>query len=864
MDAKAKPIEEILHSGHQFLVPFFQRNYSWKRDNWERLSDDILSLIDERDRKKHFLGPLVCAGMPPMPGEVIKFQLIDGQQRLTTLSLLLLAIKKVAKEKGEDELAAEIHETLLVHPHKKGMQRYKLVPRTGDREVYQAMLDDKSYDAFTPRLLTEGYDYFRKLVQTYCIDDAQKLKVLFDTVINRIYLVVITLDKEDPYEIFDSLNSTGLPLEESDLIRNFVFMQVPLDLQEEFQSECWQDFENSFDKDGLAINPTRFYREFLMRDGKYVKKDSVFSEFRSYFEQSVLTPEKCVQQLHHYLKIARIIASDGVGLQAKAQQSLQQLNSMDVESTVNPLLMNLLNLYTQKSLAENDLIKCLSAITSFVFRRTICNESTRAYGKWFCECIAELGDDPCGKLSAYLLHRGWPDDEAFVRSAIEFQLYRREHRKCRTALHAIELGHGHKEAPNLAPMQIEHVMPQSLPKGEAGKEWRSHLGESADRQHKAWLDTLGNLTLTGYNGNLSNKSFSEKKKIFAASKLCMNESIASSDSWTVEKIRARGKQLAEKLASIWTRPESSVPFVPTRNESETQLKAGRERRSKYWTDFEKCLQRMNCPFSLSRPAEGLIADIFVPFSDMGLTCRYALAKNELEIELYFLRKRGKAIFDRLLEDRVAIESHCGGTLEWNDGAKQSITTRKSNVSIKDPIDWLEQHEWMAKTLAHFHGAFFNRLEMLSKSIKEKSEHKQQLMEYWTGFHCHLFETKSLIAGTTPLPQNWNNFPIGRSWCFLEASVSQAQNQLRVALFFGGDTAKSFFEQMSEYKHEVEREFGVTLDWFSADSHKQSRISLSKIGKKLATPDQWGEDFIWFRQTLEKFDSVFRRRILELK
>ena len=155
MDAKAKPIEEILHSGHQFLVPFFQRNYSWKRDNWERLSDDILSLIDERDRKKHFLGPLVCAGMPPMPGEVIKFQLIDGQQRLTTLSLLLLAIKNVAKEKGEDELAAEIHETLLVHPHKKGMQRYKLVPRTGDREVYQAMLDDKSYDASTPRLLTE-------------------------------------------------------------------------------------------------------------------------------------------------------------------------------------------------------------------------------------------------------------------------------------------------------------------------------------------------------------------------------------------------------------------------------------------------------------------------------------------------------------------------------------------------------------------------------------------------------------------------------------------------------------------------------------------------------------------------------------
>ncbi len=863
MDAKAKPIEEILHSGHQFLVPFFQRNYSWKRENWERLSNDIWSLMEERERKKHFLGPLVCAGMQPMPGEVIKFQLIDGQQRLTTLSLLLLAIRNVARDKSDQELADEINETFLVHRHKKGTQRYKLVPRTGDREVYQAMLDDKPFDALTPRLLTEGYDYFRKLVQTYCVDDPLRLKSLFDTVVNRLYLVVITLDQEDPYEIFDSLNSTGLPLEESDLIRNFVFMQVSLELQDEFQSQCWQGFENSFDKDGLSINQTRFYREFLMREGSYVKKDAVFSEFRDFYEQNNFTPEQCVELLQRYLRIARTIASDGVGMPAKTRLALQQLNSMDVESTANPLLMSLLGRHMAKSISDSELTRCLQAITSFVFRRTICNESTRAYGKWFCECIAELGEAPVEKLEAYLLHRGWPDNETFVSSAVEFQLYRREHRKCRTALHSIEIAYGHKESPDLVPMQIEHVMPQSLPKGDAGKEWRTYLGDSAERQHKAWLDTIGNLTLTGYNGNLSNKSFTEKKKIFAESKLSMNESIATSTSWTIEKIRDRGMQLAGRLATIWTRPESSVPFEPTRNESETQLKAGRERRTKYWSDFSKCLQRMNCPLSLSRPAEGLIADIFLPFSDMGMTCRYALAKNELEIELYFLRKRGKAIFDRLMEDRVAIEGTCGGNLEWNEGAKQSIINRRANVSIKDPIDWLEQHEWMAKTLEHFHGAFFSRLEMLSRSIKEKSEHKQQLMDYWTGFHCHLFETKSLIAGTTPLPQNWNNFPIGRSWCYLEASVSQTQNQLRVALFFAGPAAKSFFDQISAQKADVEREIEQELDWFSADSHRQSRISLSKTDTSLTIPEKWGDDFTWFSETLSKFDDVFRKRIASL-
>lgn len=508
-----------------------------------------------------------------------KLTLIDDNSVdyiFTDPPLLLLAIKNVASEKGDEELAAEIHETFLVHRHKKGMQRYKLVPRTGDREVYQAMLDDKPYDTSTPRLLTEGYDYFRKLVQTYCVDEPQRLKNLFDTVINRIYLVVITLDKEDPYEIFDSLNSTGLPLEESDLIRNYVFMQVPLDLQEEFQSECWQDFENSFDKEGLAIHPTRFYREFLSRDGKYIKKDSVFAEFRNHFELNALTPEKCVGQLHHYLKIARSIASDGAGLPASIRQSLLQLNSMDVESTVNPLLMNLLNLYSNDAISESDLNKCI------------------------------------------------------------------------------------------------------------------------------------------------------------------------------------------------------------------------------------------------------------------------------------------------LDDRAAIEATCVEKLEWVNGSKQSIVARKKNVSIKDQIDWLEQHEWMAKTLGHFHRALFDRLTMLSKSIKEKSDHKQQLTEYWTGLHCHLFESGSSIVGTTPLPQNWCNFAIGRSWCSLSAAVAHSQDQLRVALYLAGPDAKMFFEQLFADKSRIESEFGQELEWFSADSHKQSRISLFKNGTTFGSPESWSDDFNWMRETLTRFDKVFRDRIAALK
>ncbi len=274
---------------------------------------------------------------------------------------------------------------------------------------------------------------------------------------------------------------------------------------------------------------------------------------------------------------------------------------------------------------------------------------------------------------------------------------------------------------------------------------------------------------------------------------------------------------------------------------------------------------MNCPLSLSRPAEGLIADIFLPFSDMGLTCRYALAKNELEIELYFLRKRGKAIFDRLLEDRVAIESHCGGKLDWNDGAKQSITTRKSNVSIKDPIDWLETARVDGKDARTFPRSVFSSAGDADQVPSKKKERTQAATDGVLGLAFIAISLKRRA-------RRWNNtiateleqLPIGvKSWCFLEASVSQAQNQLRVALFFAGPVAKSFFDQMSAQKAEVEQEMGHALDGFrkTATSNHVFHYPSPNLPN---SPDHWSEDFQWFRETLTQFDQVFRDRIASLK
>lgn len=312
MKANAQPLSEILSNNIQYLIPFFQRSYSWDRDNWDRIGSDIQSLLSEDLSRKHFLGPLVCSLQTALPGRVSQFQLIDGQQRLTTLSALLIALRDEAAREGDDELAAEIEQQYLVNPFRKGLERYKLVPRTGDRELFAAIIDRKTVDDPTSRL-GSAHDFFMKFIRTHAHNDAGYLRKLFETVVGRLFLVTITLDEEDPYEIFESLNSTGLPLLESDLIRNFLFMQIPLEQQEDFQNDHWAAFEAEFEPavGEATIAPTAFYRDFLMRHGEYSKAKETFRDFKRYFIDSKTSPTETVALLRRFVRHAKAIVNHG-------------------------------------------------------------------------------------------------------------------------------------------------------------------------------------------------------------------------------------------------------------------------------------------------------------------------------------------------------------------------------------------------------------------------------------------------------------------------------------------------------------------------------------------------------------------------
>ena len=568
MDARAKTVREILHSGDQYLIPFFQRYYSWKHRHWERLRTDLWALMEDPDvNSQHFLGPLVCTPTDHVPGEVPAYQLIDGQQRLTTLTLLLAALRDVASEQGFDELAEEITEDYLVHKRKKALQRYKVVPRIGDREALIGVVEAKIEKEHKQFSVYRAWQFFRKRIGEWAEKDAEaKLRKLFVAVTGRLSLVVITIDGENPYEIFESLNSTGLPLEESDLIRNFIFMQVPTSDQEGFNETHWESFESMFEESGgfPEIAPTQFYRSYLMHKGTYSKAKMTFVDFKDQNRRRSVQPTDQVTELRRFLRYEQLFRRPDTCEDEALRHALHQIAMLEV-STAHPLLMNLLDRHESKEIDDDALLGCLVDLSSFVLRRSICGESSRSYGRWFVEAIAAMKDDPQEDLRKYWVRRGWPDDAAFIPRLKQFPLYRRESKKCRLILLALEESYGHKEKVDPTTLSIEHVMPQTIANTKSGKAWQVMLGDRWKADHEAYLHTIGNLTLTGYNQDLSNKPFPEKQAELVNSNLVLNRAFENVATWNADTIEERGEKLAAEVAKLWSRPEGGeyVPPVET-------------------------------------------------------------------------------------------------------------------------------------------------------------------------------------------------------------------------------------------------------------------------------------------------------------
>jgi hypothetical protein len=367
-----------------------------------------------------------------------------------------------------------------------------------------------------------------------------------------------TLDQgEKAYNIFKSLNSTGVPLGAADLIRNFVFMNLRPEEHDEFDVNLWAPLENHFTPTNGVIDDdtlSAFMRDFLMRDGRYVKekKERIFETFEDRYSAIDFSPQVLATELDRFASYYSVIRGENFDRHNPVSNGLEHIRALKVTTTY-PFLLQLFEMRNGGRLSDEDLARAIELLVGFVLRRFVCGLERRGYDKTFTKACSALGTSPFENLEKYLLSCEYPDDARFKNAFLNFNLYGSQY--CRFILESIEKSGGHLEPADLAGANIEHVMPQTLT-----HHWRHDLGPEVDRLYAAWLHTPGNLTLSAYNEALANHPFSEKRLHYANSNIGITRKLADLERWGEVEIRKRGEAMAETAARIWTGP--SEPHRP--------------------------------------------------------------------------------------------------------------------------------------------------------------------------------------------------------------------------------------------------------------------------------------------------------------
>ncbi len=571
MQAKESHLERVLEGRKQFLVPHYQRPYSWTEREWSVLWKDVQDLLEDTEGQPHFLGPIVTAPARTVPEGIEKRLLIDGQQRLTTLVLVLALVRDRARECGVPKVPDRIQD-ILTNRTEDGDDHFKLLPTQGtdagqgDREVLTRIVRG---DPFTPgTLLGRAQAFFSAKLKRLTVPEIEALqRVLF----GKLLLVSIVLDEHDnPHRIFESLNFSGRPLSQGDLIRNYFFMRIDPKEHEHIYRHVWRPMQERLGEDNL----TPFVRHKLMTDGPIVKEADVYAALKAKVDsdksQGPAAHLKALDRASHFY-LALLDPSHEPC--ARICERIIRLNRLEV-TVAYPFLLGVWDDRERGVLTEDAVCALLDAIETFLVRRWVCGVATHGLNKIFqplyaqawsrARSLSESQPDFVEALRHTLATKGLPRDDAFRQGLESARLYGGGDRRDKTKLllERLEASYGHKEKVDMVALTIEHVMPQTL-----RDEWKAELGETWEDDHEQLLHTLGNLTLTSYNAELTNNPFAEKKKLLASSHIELNTYFTDVERWTVEAIERRAVALAERALATW-------PYFGPVQESDTA--AGRD------------------------------------------------------------------------------------------------------------------------------------------------------------------------------------------------------------------------------------------------------------------------------------------------
>ncbi|GAA8141372.1 DUF262 and DUF1524 domain-containing protein [Helicobacter pylori] len=559
------------NQNNQLVIPIYQRLYSWEKEQCKQLWDDIIKIGGDDKMDGHFIGSILYVIHDAKYSNNVLL-IIDGQQRLTTITLLLTALRDHLND--EDEFLGkfsrqQIQNRYLINSDKDGDKKFRLILSESDKDTLLSLIDkDKRKPSEPSSKIVENFKLFGEWISK----NTNKLETIFKG-LDKLMIVEIALEKgkDDPQLIFESMNSKGIELTQTDLIRNYIVMETEIEKQEGFYNKYWRAMEEEFKQNKKLFD--RFVRHYVTIKTKIPNVNKVYVALKDYRQKEGIGIEDLLKDLQKYCGyFCQIVFKKEADKDLnKALDFLVDLE-MDV---IYPLLLELYSDYSDGVLSKDDFRRSIALIESYICRRAVCGFGTNGLNKIFASFTKKINKDQY--LESIKVHFGsltekqrFPDNDEFKNLFITIDFYNLKEKKYFfERLEKFDT----EEPVNTQECTIEHIMPQTLT-----EEWERDLGENFQAIHDKYLHTIGNLTLTGYNFEYSNRSFQEKRdmeKGFKQSPLKLNQSLKDLKSFGEEEIKKRANDLADLALKIWTYPkldaETLEKYKPKKDKKEKKV-----------------------------------------------------------------------------------------------------------------------------------------------------------------------------------------------------------------------------------------------------------------------------------------------------
>ncbi|MFT2708903.1 DUF262 domain-containing protein [Helicobacter pylori] len=568
MKAKAKKLLNFIKDNqkNQLVIPIYQRLYSWEKEQCKQLWDDIIKIGGDDKMDGHFIGSILYV-LDDITYSDNVLLIIDGQQRLTTITLLLTALRDHLSD--EVKRKEEIEKHYLINSDKDGDKKFRLILSESDKDTLLSLIDKDRRKPSEPSLkIVENF----KLFEEWISKNTDKLETIFKG-LEKLMIVEIASGKgkDDPQLIFESMNSKGIELTQTDLIRNYVVMETEIEKQEGFYNKYWRAMEEKFKQNKKLFD--RFVRHYLTIKTKIPNINKVYVALKDYRQKEGIGIEDLLKDLQKYCGYFCQIA-----FKKEADKDLNKALGflVDLEmDVIYPLLLELYSDYSDGVLSKDDFRRSIDLIESYICRRAVCGLGTNSLNKVFPSFTKHIQKDEYFKsLKAhfgYLTEKQrFPNNDEFKDCFIKIDFYNFQKRKY--FFERLE-NFDRKEPVNTKGLTIEHIMPKKFT-----EEWERDLGENFQEIHNKYLHTIGNLTWTGYNTEYSNKSFQEKRgmeKGFKNSPLRLNQGLRDLESFGEEEIKKRANDLADLALKIWTYPkldaETLEKYKPKKDKKEKKV-----------------------------------------------------------------------------------------------------------------------------------------------------------------------------------------------------------------------------------------------------------------------------------------------------